>query len=322
MPINRRSLLTAAAAAPLASMLPTLAKANAPRASTQVPGLYRNKVGTVEVTALLDGYIDIAKEVLLPFDQKAHGDQLDLFGQDPNAAHYRTAINSFLINTGSKLILLDAGTPEGFLPNAGKIKQSLAAAGVTPDQIDMVLMTHLHGDHFGALATATGEAYFVNAELCIAQAEWDFWYSDAVYAATPADAKFHFDWARKMTAPYTDRVKFFTGETDLGSGITAIPMPGHTPGHTGYLINSGTDSLLIAGDIIHTPGIQFSHPEITIAFDTDAALAAETRKRVLDMASADQMRLCGMHFDFPGFGKVTKDGSGFRYQAAPWLYDL
>ncbi|WP_457649270.1 MBL fold metallo-hydrolase, partial [Profundibacter sp.] len=125
--------------------------------------------------------------------------------------------------------------------------------------------------------------------------------------------------ARGMVAPYAARRREFSGEGEIVSGITAIPLPGHTPGHTGYAIHSGNESLLIWGDIIHLPQMQFAHPEWGVVFDTDPRQARETRMRLFDRASADGLTVAGMHVDFPGIGYVERSAAGFRHIPAPWL---
>ncbi len=322
MQIKRRNFLTAAATLPLAATVPSLLSAKAPFVTDQVPGVYRYKVGNLEVTALLDGFLDSGFETLSPYDLATHGDQLALYGKDKIPTAYRIPVSAFLVNTGEKLVLIDAGTPEGALPDAGLITLSLKAAGYTPDQVDAIYMTHLHVDHFGALADASGAAYFPNAELYVAQEEWNFWYDDAIRAASPADGRVWFDMARNVTAPYKDRLVTFSGETDLGQGISTVPLPGHTSGHTGFTLNSGDESLLIWGDVIHAAGIQFAHPEVGVAFDIDMDTARKTRARVLDMAAADKLHVSGMHLDFPSVGQVVREGSAYRYQADPWAYKL
>lgn len=322
MHLKRRNFLTAAASLPLAAVTPSLLSAKAPFVDAQTAGVYRNKVGDIEITALLDGYLDSGTESLTPYDPAVHGDQLALYGQDPTSPTHRIPVNAFVVNTGEKLILIDAGTADGVFPETGRITRNLKAAGYTPDQIDAVYMTHLHLDHFGALLDASGQPYFPNAELMVAEEEWAFWYDDAMKAAAPEGFASFFDMARTVTAPYKDRLVTFSGETDLGQGISTMPLPGHTLGHTGFVLNSGNESLLIWGDIIHATGIQFGHPEVAIAFDMDQDLARATRSRMFDQAAADNLRVTGMHLDFPGFGRVVRDGSAYRYQAEPWAYAL
>ncbi len=322
MELNRRRFLTASAAAPLAAATPLTALAKAPAIGTPSAGIYRTKVGDAEVTALLDGYLDVAPGLLTGYDEDTARQELSKYGHKLRESGMRIPVNGYLVNTGGKLILIDTGTAGLFGETLGNLGANLAAAGVTPDQIDTVLLTHMHVDHVGGLIDGAGKAVFPNAEIVTTQTEWDFWYSDANMAAGGEAAAGFFNAARNTTSPYKNRLRLISGETDLGSGFTSMPLPGHTPGHTGYVLSSGDETLLFWGDVIHITALQFAHPDVTIAFDTDAALTRETRARMLDMAASDHLFVTGAHIDFPGFGQVIRTGEAYRYQAAPWKYAL
>lgn len=323
MTLSRRHFLTAGASLPLAGLLgATTAHAKAPLAGVQATGIHRTLVGQAEVTALLDGYVDVATQLLSRFDSDEVGTALSGNGYKTLDKGLRIPVNGYLINTGDRLVLLDTGAASLFGPTLGTLAANLKAAGVAPADIDLVVLTHLHVDHVGGLLDGSGQAMFPNAELVVAQAEWDFWHDDAMMTAAGEGAAAFFQAARSTTAPYVDRLKLFDGETDLGAGLTTMPLPGHTPGHTGYLLSSGDDALLFWGDVIHLTGLQFTHPDITIAFDTDPAMVKQTRARMLDMAAADGLSVTGAHLEFPGFGQVMRAGDAYRFQPAPWHYTL
>ena len=316
MHLTRRSVLgnTAAAAALAAS--PALARA--PLAGALTPS-YRLKVGDIEVTAFSDGYLDIGQEF---FPARDPAEAAKLLERDfrPGAAAIRTSVNAFVVNTGDKLILLDAGSVQGFAPTLAKLPDGLAAAGFKPEQFDMVLATHLHPDHVGAMTNA-GAARFTNAELVVAETELKFWTDEGIASRAPKDFQPFFAMAQGAAKPYAKVTRTFGKDGEIAKGITSLALPGHTPGHTGYMISSGADSLLIWGDIVHSPSLQFAHPEWGIGFDNDQAQAMATRKAIFDRASADKILVAGMHHDFPAFGHVAKDGAGFRFTPAYWRLD-
>jgi glyoxylase-like metal-dependent hydrolase (beta-lactamase superfamily II) len=198
--------------------------------------------------------------------------------------------------------------------------ENLEAAGVAPAQIDTVLLTHMHPDHSNGLSDASGRPLFPNAELTMHAAELAFWHDDAAMAkADEASRQRNFQAARDQAAPYrqSGRVRTFEGGEVL-PGVTAMPFPGHTPGHTGYLVASGGDSLLIWGDIIHVPEIQIPRPEVTMAFDIDPAQAQATRRRVFDMVASDKLAFAGMHMHFPGAGHLVRHGGTYAVLPEHW----
>ncbi len=325
MDLTKRSLLKGLAVIPAlaapALMLTSASKAIAQpaMAGAQVPGYYRYRVGEIEVTALLDGYTAMPSGFVIGYNEDT--------AREATAKSYRRftpgmvniPVNGYVINTGSNLILLDAGAPSLVSPTLGGLTGNLAAAGFNPADIDTVLFTHLHPDHIGALLNAEGGKAFPNATLICSEADWGFTHSDEVRMASPEEFRGMIDLVRQFVAPYTDSKDLFTGEKELFTGITSVPLPGHTPGHTGYAIHSGSESLLIWGDVIHFSALQFANPGWGVVFDTDPVMAAKTRSAMLDRASADRMAVAGMHIDFPGIGYVEKSGDAYQHINAPWM---
>lgn len=321
--LNRRTLLAATAATPLMPLMATApVQAATPQVGQQVAGIQRRRVGSAEVTALLDGFLDVAPGLMSSYDEEAAAQSLARYGQKMQPDGLRIPVNGYLINTGDQLTLIDTGTSNLFGPTLGSLGANLAAAGVRPEDIDRVVLTHMHVDHVGGLITAEGAAAFPNAELVVTEDEWNFWYDDAIRTAAGEGAASFFQAARMTTTPYKDRLQLVQGGTDLGGGLETMAMPGHTPGHMGLTLSSGDDTLLFWGDIINMTGLQFTYPEVTLAFDTDADQARATRAKVLDMTSQDGLMVTGAHLDFPGFGLVLRDGDAFRFQAATWDYAL
>ncbi len=322
---SRRAFLTAATVGLTAPALISASRVSAksPASKRQVPGIYRQRIGDVEVTALLDGHFDVAPTLMQDFDKDLIVDKLKEYGHELLDSGMRLPINGFLVNTGKKLYLIDTGAANLMGESLGNLDDNLKVAGISADDIDMVLLTHMHIDHVGGLLNENGEARFKNAELAVSQAEWDFWWDNKNVNRGNGEAMAPlFEAARKTTDPYKDRLRLFAGDAEIGDDLTSIPLPGHTPGHTGFNLSSGDEALLFWGDIIHLTGLQFARPDITLVFDIDPVQTVETRKRMLDMASSDNLFLTGAHIDFPGFGRVVRDGDSYRYQHAPWSYSL
>jgi glyoxylase-like metal-dependent hydrolase (beta-lactamase superfamily II) len=234
----------------------------------------------------------------------------------------RLAVNAFLLHLPDRLVLVDGGCGANMGPTLGRLAGNLAAIGVAPEDIDTILVTHLHPDHVGGLVDGSGQAVFPKAELVVHAVDATYWSDDKVLAQTTEEQDRQFVLLSRATlAAYRDRSRMITGGEPL-PGVTAVPAPGHTPGHTGWLIASGGDALLIWGDIVHLPGVQFAHPEAGMAFDVDGAQAIATRRRIMDMAATARLRVAGMHLDFPSFGHVVRAGAGYAFIAEPWNGNL
>lgn len=306
-----RIALALALGATFVPAVPALAEA--PQVRTQVPGFYRMAVGDVEVTALYDGYIDLDTKVLnnaTPAEIQRLLTRMFLGGQK-----VQTAVNAFLINTGGKLVLVDAGAAKAFGPTLGYIGENLKAAGYTPEQVDVVLLTHLHADHAAGLLSADGKPLFPKAEIRVAQADNDFWLSEEIAAKAPDGFKPFFKLARESAAPYQAAGKWkpFAGEAELAPGVKAVEANGHTPGHTAYMVESKGQRLLIVGDAVHSHAVQFARPEVAIEFDSDKKKAIAARKKLFALAAREKLALAGMHLPFPGLGHVRSEGKGYAW---------
>lgn len=231
----------------------------------------------------------------------------------------RIAVNAFLLYMADRLVLVDSGCGSIFGHELGLLASNLAAVGVKPEDIDTVLTTHLHPDHVGGLVDGSGCAVFPNAELIIHAEEQAYWADPRVLNnAAEGQAKQWVQLTLGALAAYRERTRIITAGEVLPH-VTAVPEPGHTPGHTGWLISSGGEALLIWGDIVHLQGIQFGYPEAGMSVvDVDSAQAIVTRRRMMDMAASDQLRVAGMHLDFPSFGRVVREGNLFAFVPEPW----
>ena len=311
--------LIAAAAVGTVS-IPVVAEAQAPaKLMSQVPGYYRMALGGIEVTALYDGHVSLNPGILKGASQETIQDLLARMFVPLSSDGVQTAVNGFLINTGKNLILVDAGAAKCFGPTLGAITGNIRAAGYEADQIDTVLLTHLHGDHACGLS-ADGKAAFPNATVYVAQEEAAFWLNPDVAAKAPADAQPFFKMAQASVAPYVaaGKLKKFKAGNAVMPGVVSVPLHGHTPGHGGYLFGSEQQKLLIWGDVIHSHAVQFSHPEVSIEFDVDQPQAVASRKKVLEQASGEKLWIAGAHLPFPGLGHVRRDAAGYAWVPAEY----
>lgn len=267
------------------------------------------QIGDLTITAVSDGYLHAG------FDFLANIDPAEAVRMQENAGiedHTSIHINTYLVRGGGRTVLIDAGAG-GFKQWGGRLNANLLLAGIEPCEIDAILLTHAHPDHVGGLMDASGTAVFPNAELVAHHREVAFWQDDGNLSRAPERARGNFLMARQAFDGYRDRLRTVEGGEVL-PGITAMPLPGHTAGHTGYRLDSGDKSLLVWGDIVHFPQIQVPRPEVSIAFDQDAHLAADTRSRLLDCVAAEQLLIAGMHLGEPGFARIRRTGD--RYDVA------
>jgi glyoxylase-like metal-dependent hydrolase (beta-lactamase superfamily II) len=314
-------LLALALSLPAPSVSSALAAPPAQQ-KTQVPGFYRMSLGNVEVTALYDGYTQLDPKILSGITAADIQGRLARTFQ-ASSSGMQTAVNAFLVHTGNRLVLVDVRAAGIFGPTLGSLRTNLQAAGYNPADVDTVLLTHLHPDHVAGLLTPEGKPLFPSADVRGAKEEADFWLDEAIAAKAPAEVQPFFKAARDAVAPYTasGRLKPFAAGEEVVPGIRAVAAFGHTPGHTGYLITSGDQSLLAWGDIIHSHAVQFAQPEVAIEFDSNKEQAVATRRKILGDAARDRLWIAGAHLPFPGIGHVRPDGTGYawvRVEYAPY----
>ena len=289
--------------------------AAAPQVKAAAPGYFRMMLGDFEVTALSDGTVALPMDKLLTNTTPGKIDKA--LAKSFLKVPVETSVNGYLINTGSKLVLVDTGAAGLFGPTLGKLVDNLKAAGYTPDQVDAVVITHMHPDHAGGLMNGD-KRVFPNATVHADQHDADFWLSQANLDKAPKDAKGFFQGAMASLNPYIAAGKFkpFNGNTDLLPGIKALASPGHTPGHSTYVVESQGQKMALWGDLMHVAAVQFADPSVTIQFDVDSKAAAAQRKKAYADAAKQGYWVAAAHLSFPGIGHLRKDGKGYVFVPA------
>jgi glyoxylase-like metal-dependent hydrolase (beta-lactamase superfamily II) len=287
--------------------------------SAQIPGVYHRRIGDIVVTAISDGYLDGAYEFMRDITPQ---DAERLLKDAYRPAPPRISINCFVVHSGGRTALIETGSGNSMGPTLGKMPQNLIAAGIDAKSIDTIILTHMHPDHSNGLTDENGVAKFPHVELVVAERDVDYWFDDAAMAkATERQKLRFFQWAREQIAPYQKQRRDAKGE--VFPGVTAEPIPGHTPGHTAYRVASKGEQLLIWGDIVHIPDVQTRRPDVYMEPDVDPQAAIATRKRIFDMVATDRLLAAGMHMHFPGFLNLNRrPNAGYELVPEIWQQAL
>lgn len=315
--LTRRSLFTLSSAAAGCAVLP--AYAAAPAAKAQGPGVYRYTLGDIQLTALYDGiwHVPIDGKFVHNADAAAVNGALAAAFLPPSILPI--SFTALLVNTGGKLVLIDTGTAGQVTESAGVMNDNLAVAGIAPEAIDTILISHFHPDHIDGIKTKDGAKVFRNAEILVPEPEWAFWMDDGNMsrAASPTIHRYFLN-ARRIFKDIAKEVTRFRPGADVAPGIMSVAAYGHTPGHTAFAIHSGSQSMLAMSDTAREPFLFVRHPQWQPSYDMDGPLAAKTRTDMLDRAAADRVLIEAYHFPFPACGHIVKSGSGYDLVPAMW----
>jgi glyoxylase-like metal-dependent hydrolase (beta-lactamase superfamily II) len=325
MTLTRRAMLAGTAASavvPFTAASP--ARAFAPAAGRQAPGFYRYKVGSSEVTVVTDG----VSRFRFADDHVGNKTRAEVNAAlieehlDPDIM--TTPYNPVVINTGAKLVLIDTGTGEANYIKSkgvgGQLLSNLVSAGIDPAAIDTVIISHYHGDHVNGLLTANKTLAFPNAEILVPAGEHQYWTDDGEMsrARTARVADLFKSNREVFSGEVMKRLRTYEWGKEVLSGINAVGTPGHTPGHTSFVIASGSDSVYIQSDVTHVPFLFVRHPDWHAFYDQDPVTAEATRRKVYDMLVADKLRVQGFHYPFPSLAHVEKAGDGYREIPVVW----
>lgn len=325
MELTRRHVLAGAAGIATAPLLPAVsAQAAAPMADKQAPSFYRYKVGDIQVTVVSDGVNTFALGGNFIPNAKVEDVAAALEKAYMPKDKVSIQFGPLVINSGGKLIVLDTGNGAGALAGSkgavGQFSNNMAAAGFDPKAVDLVVISHFHGDHINGLLNADGTPAFANAEVLVPSVEWKFFMDDGEMSrATGERMPGVFKNARRvLETGLKKKVTPYEWGKEVAPGLLAVETPGHTPGHTSYVLSSGSGKVFIQSDVTNIPYLFAANPGWHAFFDQDADMAEKTRRKTYDMMVAEKLQVQGFHYPFPGLGNVEKDGSGYRVIPAPW----
>lgn len=315
--LSRRTVITGAALAAAGTVLPRPANA-LDKATMQGPGVYRYPLGDYQLTALYDGtwFVPIDDKFVRNADGSSVNKALTDAFLPPNVLP--VSFTALLVNTGKRLILIDTGTAGQITDTAGVMLDNLRVAGITPADIDTIVISHFHPDHIDGIKTKDGDKVFANAEIWVPEPEWKFWMDDANMGRFTGKVHRYFLNARRIFRDIAGEVHRFEPGAEVAPGITSLPAYGHTPGHTAFAVHSGNQSLLVMSDTARNPYLFVRHPEWQPTFDMDGPMAVQARRHMLDRAAADRMLVDAYHFPFPACGHIVKTASGYEFEPVMW----
>ncbi len=323
--MTRRGLLgsSAAVAAGAALSGQSVAHAAAPVIGKQAPGFYRYKVGDAEVTVIADGALGFPVE---NFVSNVTTEQVKaaLTAAFRSTDSLSVPFSPVVVNTGTKLVLIDTGLGEAAFERSkgtiGQLAGNLAAAGIARKDIDAVVISHFHIDHVDGLVTADGKPAFPNAEIFVPAAEWKYWTDDGEMSRAPKgriEGLFK-NTRRVFVGALGGKVTPYEAGKEVVGGLTAVATPGHSVGHSSFILSSGASTVFIQGDVAHIPVLFVANPGWHATIDQDPVMAEATRRKVYDMLAAEKMLVQGFHYPFPALAHVEKTATGYHEVMVPW----
>ena len=305
---TRRTMIagSAAVAASLAGGVPFAARA------ASGAGIHKFAIGELEITILSDGVLNVATRLLNRNKEQAAIEAV-LDGELSAPGQVQYGVNIVLVRSGADLMLIDAGAGGTWEPTAGKLADRLTAAGVDPESITKVVITHGHPDHLWGLVDEFDDTpRFGKAQHIMPAPELDYWRKVSV-ETLPERMQGVAAGAKRVIGTVDEHLVAAAPDAEIASGIAYVPTPGHTPGHCSVRISSGSSGLIVTADTLFHPHVSFAHPDWQPVADMDGTAAVASRRRLLDMAATDGLQLAAYHIPFPGLGRVERQGSAYRW---------
>jgi glyoxylase-like metal-dependent hydrolase (beta-lactamase superfamily II) len=316
MSMSRRSFLVSGAALGAALLSGSLAgcATATPSVTVLAEGVTRVNLGSVTVTMLSDGYVSRTLDANFVRNAALADVQAALRDAGLPTDSLKVPYNPLVVDVGGQRVLFDAGNGEFGATTAGDLLDNMAKAGITPESISAVVISHFHGDHINGLRNMRGDLVFPNARIFVPAPEWDWWMDDARMAAAPESFKGNFAATRRVFSPLASTVTRFVPGTEILPGVSSIPAAGHTPGHTAFVISGGSQKLLYWADTTNLAALFVRNPDWAIVFDMDPEAARVTRRRLADLAIRENMLVAGYHLPGAALGRLSVRGQGYEFK--------
>ena len=276
-------------------------------------GFHRYKVGSIEVTALYDGIWEKPHDPAFVKNASVEETTAALAKAGLPTGFVSIPLTVVVLTVNGRHILVDSGSGGQWQPTAGKLHANMRAAGIDPARIGTILISHFHPDHiFGLMEKGTNKPAFPEAELVVSAPEYKWW-TEAGRVEKLPEPRRPLGARIQAVFPTWKNFTLIDGEKEVAPGIRLIEAPGHTPGHSAFLVASGNQQLMVSNDVAYVPALLAPHPDWQGAYDQDGPLAVRTRKALIDRVIAEKMMVCGAHFPFPGAGTFAKDGAAYAF---------
>ena len=319
---RRDAIATGVVAATALLIHPGTTRSEVVAPGEQAPAFYRFKIGELEVIRVHDGVAVRPLEAGFVRNAELADVQAALTAVFQPSDTIIIPFTTTVVRTPAHTVLIDTSLGEFAPPTAGAWRRNLAAAGVEPAAVDTIVVSHFHPDHIGGIRGKDGTLAFPGATVMVPDAEWGFWMDEGEMSRAPEAMQTGFANVRRVFAPMAAEVVRFGEDQELVPGIRVIAAPGHTPGHSAFLVSDGEGRLLVWSDTTNRPELFVRNPTWQAMFDMDGELATATRLRLLDMAAAERLPVAGYHFPFPATGYIARDGDRYDYVPAFWQASL